>query len=125
MDLKKLKEILNGAYPDEMQRHLIIKTIAEDEQAIPDILDFLAYERKKRKKLVQEFNGHLSKAHIGLEKATYKKGALNHDHFIDKEIEAFFHKNKDHKDVGHLFKKLDELDPGKKEDNGFLNDDDV
>jgi len=123
MDLKKLKEILNGVYPDEMQRHLIIQTIAEDEQAIPDILNFLAYERKRRKKLVEEFNFQLSRAHLGLEKATYKKRELNSDHFIDKEIEAFYHKFKDYKGVGHLFKKLEDLTPGKKEDE-FNSDND-
>lgn len=123
MDLKKLKEILNCDLPDDMQRQLIIRTIAEDEQAIPDILDFLAYERKQKKKLVKEFNFQLSRAHLGLEKANYKKGELNSNHFIDKEIEAFFHKFKDYIDVGHCFKKLEQLDPGKKEDKGFYNDD--
>lgn len=123
MDIKKLKEILNGGLPDDMQRHLIIQTIAEDEQAIPDILNFLANERKGRKKLVDEFNFHLSRAHIGLEKAKYKKGDLNYDHFIDKEIEAFYHKFKNYKGVGHLFKKLEDLTPGKK-DEGFFSDHD-
>jgi hypothetical protein len=107
-----------------MLRHLIIRTIAEDEQAIPDILDFLAYERKRKKKLVEDFNVNLSKAHLALTKATYKKGELNSDHFVDREVEAFFHKYKDEKGVGHLFMKLEELNPGKKEDKGFYNDED-
>ena len=119
MNLKKLKDVLNSDLPEDLQRHLIIGIIAEDEQAIPDILDFLSYERKKRKKLVQEFNLHLSKAHLALEFAKYKKGDLNHDHFVDREIEAFFHKHKDEKLVGHLFKKLD---PRENEDNGFYTD---
>lgn len=124
MNLKKLKEVLNGSYPDDVQRHLIIEILAEDEMAIPDILNLLAFERKRRKRLVEEYNFQLSRAHIGLVKATYKKGELNSDHFIDKEIEAFFHKFKDYKGVGHLFKKLEDLDPGKKEDKGFYNDED-
>lgn len=123
MDLKKLKNILNSDLPEDMQRYLIIKIIADDEKVIPDILDILAYERKAKKKLIEDFNLNLSRAHIGLEKATYKKGALNSDHFIEKEIEAFFHKYKDHKGVGHLFKKLDEMKPAEKE-KGFYSDND-
>lgn len=121
MDIEKIKAVVNSSMPDSLQRQMIIRIIADDNQAIPDILDLLANERKNSKKLIQEYNLYLSKAHLGLINATYKKGELNSDHFIDKEIEAFFHKFKNYKDVGHLFKKLEDLRPGE-EKEGFYND---
>jgi hypothetical protein len=109
MDLKGLKEILNGGYPDDMKRQLVIKILADDEQVIPDILNILEYERKRKKKLVEEMNFQLSRAHIGLEKSKFAKTGLNGDHFIEKEIGIFYHKFKDQ--VGHCFKKLDDMKP--------------
>jgi hypothetical protein len=122
MNLKKIKEIVNAGYSDEVARHLLIKTLAEDETLIPTLLEILGSERKRNGKALDDFNLQLSRAHIALETATYKKGALNHDHFVEKEIIAFFHRHKDNKRIGHLFKKLSEMPEPEKEEKGFYED---
>lgn len=117
MDLNSLKDILNGGYPDDIKRHMIIKTLAADEEVIPDILDILAHERKRKKKLVEEMNFQLSRAHIGLEKSKFAKTGLNGDRFIEKEIGNFYHNFKDQ--VGHCFKKLEDMQPPDEKSIGF------
>lgn len=109
MDLNRLKDILNSSNSDDMKRHMIIKVLADDEAVIPDILDLLAYERKRKKKLITEINFQLSRAHIALEKGKFDKKGLNGDHFIEKEIEGFYHSFSDQ--VGHCFKKLSQMKP--------------
>lgn len=116
MNISKIKEIVNdNFYPDDIKRHLIISIISKDEEAIPDILKILAEERKRKKKLINEFNLQLSRAHIVLEGAKFTKKSLNHDHFVEREIEGFYHNFKD--DVHHLYKDLNKMQPNSKQNN--------
>lgn len=92
MDLNKIKTILlsdGNIIPEVEKRALILSVIAEDERAIPDILDILNSERKKKKELITEFNTLLSKADAALDSPK-----LNKEGFIQKEVENFYIKNK-------------------------------
>jgi len=100
MDLDKIKEILNAGLPADVQRRFILKIIADDEEAIPTVLEILSYEREKRKKLVIDMNLELSRAHL-----TIEKPEINKDHFVEKQIIKFYHKNKDQ--IGHCFANMD------------------
>lgn len=100
MNLDKIKTILlsnDRILPAVEKRALIIAVIAEDEQAIPDILDILGAERKLRKGLVGELNALLSKADAALDSPKLNKGG-----FIQREVEQFYTKNKDY--VRHNWK---------------------
>lgn len=102
MDLKKLKTIVNSDNTfigDVEKRALIIALIAEDERAIPDILEILASERRKKKELISDFNTLLSKADAALDSPK-----LNKDDFIQKEVKLFYEKNRDY--VTHNWKKV-------------------
>lgn len=103
MNLAKIKTILltnDGIITEVEKRALIIAVIAEDERAIPDILDILASERSKKKELISDFNALLSKADAALDTPKLNKGA-----FIQNEVRDFYIKNKDY--VTHNWKKYD------------------
>lgn len=114
MNIKKIKEILEAGYPDDVSEHLIINTISEDEDVVPTIMKILDAERKRKRKLISDMNLELSRAHIGLENPKVNKG-----HFMDKEILKFYLRNKDQ--IGHCMKDLRnvELPPEDKEPLGY------
>jgi hypothetical protein len=107
MKLKEIKDVLDSDIPDDSKRYAILKLIAKDENAIPDILEILDYERKSKKALLENINLLLSKAHVGLEVAKYDKNSLNSDGFIQREIMQFYLDNKG--TIGHCFKNMDKL----------------
>jgi hypothetical protein len=121
MNIKKLKEIFSENLPDDITEHLVIKVLSEDESVIEDILKIISAERKQKKILIREMNFQLSRAHLGLEASKFAKKGLNGDRFIEKEIEGFYHHFKGQ--VGHLYKKLEEMKPKEKQDKGFYQDD--
>lgn len=108
MNLEKIREILNAGYPDDFTEKLIIDTLSKDEQVIPLIMDILAYERRRKKKILSEINFQLSRAHL-----TIEKPAINNNHFVENEIIKFYHNNKDQ--IGHCFANMDNYK--KPEDN--------
>jgi hypothetical protein len=100
MDLNKIKTILlsdDGIVSEVEKRALIIAVIADDEKAIPDILDILNSERRRKQELLSSFNTLLSKADAALDEPKLNKGK-----FIQKEVKDFYVKNKDY--VSHQWK---------------------
>lgn len=100
MDLAKIKSILltnDGIITEVEKRAMVIAVIAMDERAIPDILDILAAERKKKKELISDFNTLLSKVDSALDTPKLNKGG-----FIQAEVKDFYIKNKDY--VRHNWK---------------------
>lgn len=110
MDLKEISKVLSYPIDDETKKMLIITILAKDKQVIPTIMEILDAEREINNKLLIEMNMQLSRAHLGLEKPSLNKG-----HFMDKEIQQFYLKNKEH--IGHCFKNLSNIEPDK--DEGF------
>ncbi len=64
MDFKKLEQALNAPVEDAIKRKRVIAVLAEDKNAIPDLLDLLAQERQNNKDLITDMNSELSRAHI-------------------------------------------------------------
>ena len=63
MDLKRIELILQQPmWDDNMKRNAIIKTIAADEKAIPDILAILNDERKFNHELISDLCLEVSRA---------------------------------------------------------------
>ena len=99
MDIKKIRDLLNSEIPDDMQEYWLKRLIANDEEAIPDILQLLAIERQEKKEIIEEMNLQLSRADIGLDNPK----VINKNGFIQNEIREFYAKYKDH--IGHCFRK--------------------
>ena len=99
MNLEALKHILNSEDSNEGKESAIIQTLSMDENVIPLIMEVLEGERKRKKKMSEDMNVLLSKAHCGLEEPN-----INKDGYMQKEIVDFYIKYKDF--VGHCFKNL-------------------
>ena len=99
MDLQAIKTTVNSDVPDNVKEDLIICILANDERVIENILSIIKEEREQKKRLLEDINLLLSKAHTGLEQPQYNK-----DGFMQKEITEFYLKNK--KYIGHCFKNL-------------------
>lgn len=97
MDIRKLKLLMLSDLPEDVLRHGVIQLIAQDEQAIPDILEVLNHERKRKKELLTEMNVLMSKADAALDNPKQ----FNKDNFIQNEVFEFYQKNTD---VGHCFR---------------------
>jgi phosphomannomutase len=109
MNIQKIRKIFEQGWGDEDAKHLLIKTLAEDEDAIVTVLEILDYERKRRKKLLAEMNLELSRAHL-----TIEKPEINKDDFVIKNIIKFYRRNKDQ--VSHVFANMDTKYPDLEED---------
>lgn len=102
MNIQKLREVVNLNLPDDVLKRMVYFVIADDGDAINDILGILHQERSKRHELIIEMNSQLSRAHVALEIATFDKKGLNGDRFVEREITKFY---VDHKDqVSHCYK---------------------
>lgn len=117
MNIKKITEIVNDPlYTDDIKEHLIIAVLADDKNVIPTILDILAVEREKKRQLISDMNFQLSRAHCAIEVPK-----LNKEHFVEKEIIKFYHKNKE--EVRHCFANMDNYPkPEINENTGFYED---
>jgi hypothetical protein len=102
MNINKIRKIFEDGWGDEDAEHMLIAALAEDENIIPTIMDILNYERKRRKKLLDEMNLELSRAHL-----TIEKPEINKNHFVEKAICKFYRKNKDQ--IGHCFANMDKF----------------
>jgi predicted transcriptional regulator len=94
MNVKVIKEIVNNnLLPNDVKRSLIIGVIADDVNAIPDILDILNAERANKKELITDMNLELSKAHIYIdeytESAKMEKSNFNKGFMLD-NISKFY-----------------------------------
>ncbi len=107
MNLDLIAKIVNGNNTEEMKRHLIIGTLAMDKNAIPDIMEVLAQERKNNNELIVDFNAELSRAHIyideRLESKEEGKKTFNKNFVID-GIGKFYYKHKEL--VNHLYNRF-------------------
>lgn len=107
MDIKKIKKIVESMYSDEDKRYLILRDIALDKNAIPDILNILDAERKTKQELILDMNMELSRAHIYIEDikepARVEKSSFNKKFVVD-SIAAFYVKYKGI--VGHCFNRF-------------------
>lgn len=95
MNLKNIQSIVNSDLPNWEQ--LLIVELSTDKNIIPILLSILNSEREDNKKLIEDLNSLLSKAHVGLEEPK-----LNKDGFMQKEIDAFYKSGR----IGHCFKTL-------------------
>lgn len=94
MNINRIKEIVNAELlPDDIKRSGIIAVLADDKEAIHDVLYILDVERRKAKELILDMNLELSRAHIYIDerpeapkesKQSFNKG------FILDEISKFY-----------------------------------
>jgi hypothetical protein len=71
MRIDDIKHIVNSnIFDNSIKRSMIIKVIAADEKAIPDILAILNSERKENKELITDMNLELSRTHIYVDEFT-------------------------------------------------------
>lgn len=115
MNLKKIQEIINdGFLPNESKEQMILNVLSEDENLIPQLLEILEYERKRKKKLLSEMNLELSRAHL-----TIEKPEINEKNFVFNKIVKFYHKNEDQ--IRHCFANMDKYkEPIPKDDEDKL-----
>lgn len=97
MNLDDILAVLQSDIPSSTKRTTILMIISNDEEAIPDLLKMLKYERERNKELTLEMNMQLSRADMGL-----KSPSLNEGNFIVKEIKKFYEQYKGR--VTHCFK---------------------
>lgn len=72
MDIKKIKDIVNANFRDEITEKLILSVIADDKKAIPTILNILQTEREQKEELLLDTNAELSRALIVLKDKNLK-----------------------------------------------------
>lgn len=94
MKIDQIKAIVNNnLFPDSAKRSMIIKIIAADENAIPDILQILNEERADKKQMMLDMNLELSRTHIYVdeytESAKMEKGTFNKGFILD-NISKFY-----------------------------------
>lgn len=101
MDIKKITEIVNETMIDsDTKRLMIINVIAEDIEAINDVLEILGRERRQRKEMISDMNNLLSKADAALDAPK-----LNKDGFIQSEVKELY--TKWSSVIKHVWKKYD------------------
>ena len=66
MKIDHIRQVVNSSLPEPVMRSVILSVIAEDKNAIPDILEILNSERKQNKELLLETNAELSRALLTL-----------------------------------------------------------
>lgn len=108
MDIKKIKEIVSqNLLPDDVKRSLIISVIADDKDAIGDVLQILNHERNTNKELIGDLNLELSRAHIYIdqrpESVKEAKDCFNKGFILD-EISKFYIKYKGR--ISHCFNRF-------------------
>lgn len=97
MDIKRLKEIVNSSFPDEVVRVKILDLLSEDESLLPTMLDLLKRERKSKRELISDMNLELSRAHIYIELYPENKKQSKENFnksFVIEEIGKFYNKYK-------------------------------
>ena len=97
IDLGKIDQALKSEMPKEIIRLDILRIIARDEAALPDLIHILEAERERKKALILEMNLQLSRAHMAL-----IEPKLNEDGFVKGEISKFYQNNKD--ELSHCYK---------------------
>ncbi|MEM9846281.1 MAG: hypothetical protein AAF847_00225 [Bacteroidota bacterium] len=104
MNLERINEILASDLPDAGKEYCILKEIAEDKEAIPQILKMIHVREKQQEKLVRDMNLVLGKADIfikGIKEEVIIEGGINKS-FVEQSIDLFYENNR--KYVTHCFK---------------------
>lgn len=105
MDLKTIKDIVNGNFDDHVTERFILNELSKDEDVIPKMLDILKMERETKKEVLTDINLELSRAHLYIEMAEIKKESKQFTKsFVLDEIAAFYVKYKGH--VTHCFNRF-------------------
>jgi len=99
MKLQEIKKVLDLGIPEDIQERMILKIIADDEAAIPAIMQILAFEREAKKDTIIEMNLLISKAEVCLENRKLQKQSGIMD-----DIKNFFRKHTGTHHIGHCFK---------------------
>ena len=110
MDLNQIKMIVNTDLEDSVKKRLIITVIANDEKAIPDILEILNHERHTKNRILTASNFELSRALVTLRDKNIekiRKKVYPDPVWVSGEIFKHYKKWKDF--VGCTFR-IDELD---------------
>ncbi len=99
MNIKLITEIVNDrTNSEDEKRSLIIGVLARDKNAMPDILELLAEERKNKNELIIDFNLELSRANIYIDERPESKDEIKNrfnKQFVTDEIRKFYIKYKD------------------------------
>ncbi len=98
MNLKNIQQIVNSEHP--MWEALLIQELAKDENVIPEILDILNEERRRKKEVMAEMNMLLSQADTIIDEPK-----LNKEKFFSKKVEKFYEDKKNEPGVFHCFKR--------------------
>lgn len=118
MNLKEIREIIDYPYwDDNMKRKAIIKIMALDKKAIPDILDILHAEREFTGELVSDLRLEVSRADCFIDtlpptpkpkgKKEFKVETSGFSkEFVSNCIAEFFKKYKGH--ISHCFNKFND-----------------
>lgn len=92
MNLNKIREVLSSGMPEENIRMAIIQIIADDKEAISDVLKILSFEREIKDKIISELNLNLGRADLCIENSSWfdgnKKGTGKE--FVRGEISAVY-----------------------------------
>lgn len=98
MNLDKIKTIINSGLPKELKEEAILSIIADDEEAIPTILQFLHEERRVKKELILDTNAELSRALVVLRDGNlkYTKKIISEPKWVADEIIKHYQKWKNH-----------------------------
>ena len=98
MDIKKLKQIVSLPLSDDKIEEYIIALIADDKEAIPNILRILNSEREQKNELILDMNAELSRALIVLKdkNLTHNKKIIAEPLWVVGEIINHYKKWKDY-----------------------------
>ena len=108
MDLDKIKAIVNtSGLSSKDKQQAIYEVLAQDVDAIPQMLKILNLEREQKHDLIVDMNLELSRAHLYVEAVEVKKepkiGNVNRPFIMD-SIAAFYIKYKGK--VSHCFNRF-------------------
>lgn len=96
MDLNKIQKILSTNHSDSLKRNVILDIIAEDEEALLDMMKILVTERERKRELIMEMNFQLSRADVFIQCPK-----IAESDFITGEIKKFYDQ---HHMVSHCYK---------------------
>ena len=107
MNLDIIKDICNSHFPKDIMRINILKVIANDKDAIKDILKIIDIKHKQDNELIKDMNLELSRAHIYIDgrpesKIESKQGFTKA--FVIDKISEFYIKYKNR--ISHCFNRF-------------------
>jgi len=94
MNLKEIKTIINSGMDDTGMKRMIILSLSQDKNVIPDLMDILADERSQSKELVTDLNAELSRALVVLDspELSFTANVIANPKWVAGEIKKFYKK---------------------------------